>query len=110
MQCAKTFANRHNLNRHTRSAHKKFKQIECRLFGQVVDHQEQMQRHMESVHGDALRGDIDRPVADLRAVIADHVQQLPVTDDQDLNAVLRKNWSFIKTKLKTVIVVDMLNV
>ena len=65
---------------------------------------------MESVHGDASRGDIDGPVAVLRAVITDHVQAPPPTDDEDLNDALRENWSFIKTKLKRGVVANMLNV
>ena len=68
---------------------------------------------MEVAHGDVTRGslpgNVEGPV-DLRGVIADHLEQSPVTGNIELDSVCSDNWSFIKTKLKRGRVVDLLNV
>ena len=93
-----------------RSAHKITKGIKCRLCGQEIRKEEDVRRHMESVHRDVARGDGVMPVGELRVVITDHMQQLPPTEDENMNNILRDNWSFIKTKLKRGAVINMLNV
>ena len=73
------------LDRHMRSVNKITKGIKCRLCGQETDKREDVQRHMESVHGDVARGDGVMPVGDLKAVITDHIQQPPAMDNENMN-------------------------
>ena len=65
---------------------------------------------MESIHGDVARGEGVILVGDLRAVITDQMQQPPAIDNENMNSLLRENWSFTKTKLKRGAVINMLNV